>query len=77
MIRCLFVEDDYVEPAGIQAACFSLSAFHGHMKWLTLYTGQKAFLKKESFDVVVTDFHLPDGNAFDILEMGWMSQSLL
>ena len=69
MIRCLFVEDDYVDQLAFKRLVLAERLPWAYEMADTIY-GAKAFLKKESFDVVVTDFHLPDGNAFDILELG-------
>jgi DNA-binding NtrC family response regulator len=65
----LFVEDDYVDQLAFKRLVLAERLPWAYEMADTIY-GAKAFLKKESFDVVVTDFHLPDGNAFDILEMG-------
>jgi DNA-binding NtrC family response regulator len=68
MIRCLFVEDDYVD----QMAFKRLVSAEG-LPWAyeiaDTIARAKDFLQTESFDVIVTDYHLPDGNAFDILEL--------
>ena len=69
MIRCLFVEDDYVDQLAFKRLVLAECLPWAYEMADTIEQA-KAFLKKESFDVVVTDFHLPDGNAFDILELG-------
>src|ERR1700690_1041079 len=69
MIRCLFIEDDYVDQLAFKRLV-STESLPWAYEMADTIDEAKAFLKKESFDVVITDFHLPDGNAFDILELG-------
>lgn len=69
MIRCLFVEDDYVDQMALKRLVTA-----ERLPWVyemaSTMAEAKVFLQHESFDVVVTDYNLPDGNAFDILELG-------
>jgi DNA-binding NtrC family response regulator len=69
MIRCLYVEDDYVDQIA-----FKRLVTAERLPWAyeiaDTMADAKAFLQNDSFDVIVTDYHLPDGNAFDILELG-------
>ena len=69
MIRCLYVEDDYVDQMAFKRLV-STERLPWAYEIATTIAEAKAFLLNESFDVVVTDYHLPDGNAFDILELG-------
>ena len=63
MARILVVEDDITLSAGL---CFELDT-NGYLT-VAAYTCQKArqLLESDSFDLVVLDVNLPDGNGFDL-----------
>lgn len=69
MIRCLFVEDDYVDQLALKRLVTAANLPWAYEMAASI-SEAKTFLRDESFDVIVTDYHLPDGNAFDILKLG-------
>ncbi|MGO9377346.1 MAG: sigma-54-dependent transcriptional regulator [Dissulfurispiraceae bacterium] len=68
MIRCLFIEDDYVDQMALKRLV-STESLPWAFEMANTIAEAKTFLQNESFDVIVTDYHLPDGNAFDILQL--------
>ncbi|HMK60653.1 MAG TPA: sigma-54 dependent transcriptional regulator [Dissulfurispiraceae bacterium] len=68
MIRCLFIEDDYIDQMAIRRLVAS-EGLSWKIEIVSRVAEAKALLNNESFDAIVSDYNLPDGNAFDFLEM--------
>ena len=68
MEHLLIIEDDKVDQMAIERFA-KTSEFNYTYTLVNSISDAKLILKKEKFDVIVSDFFLGDGNAFEILEL--------
>ena len=68
MEHLLIIEDDKVDQMAIERFA-KTSEFNYTYTLVNSISDAKLTLKKEKFDVIVSDFFLGDGNAFEILEL--------